>query len=276
MNALKGKKVLIIGATGTLGSEFVEQLLLCTDVESIRAYARHEESMFWLREKYGEDRMRYLIGDIRDKERLSKAYDGVDVVINCAAMKHVRICEENPFETVKTNVGGVQNAIECAIEHDIDLYIQISTDKAVNPRNVYGASKLMAENLTLDAMNYQGNSKTKFVVIRSGNIMGSSGSCLQIWDKQHKDGLPLTITDFNATRYMASRESIVSSIINKIISHELNNGLYVLNMPKYSVRQLVDRYINANFKLIGLQEGEKLEEELFKENEKYTLIDVEE
>lgn len=273
MNALKDKKVLIIGATGTLGSELVKQLLN-TGVDSIRAYARHEESMFWLRKEHGEDKMRYFIGDIRDKDRLSRAYSGVDIVINCAAMKHVKICEENPFEAVETNVNGVQNAVECAIEHNIETYIQISTDKAVNPKNVYGATKLLSEGLTLDAIKYQGNNNTKFVVIRSGNIMGSSGSCFQIWDKQYASGKPLTVTDLNATRYMASKEAIVRAIIFKIDLDIIENGLYILRMANYRVADLITKYVDAEINIIGLQEGEKLHEELYNENERGKFIDI--
>ena len=271
-NYFLNKKVLVIGATGTLGSEIVKQLLEDTGVHSVRAYARHEESMFWLRQRFGDDGVRYLIGDIRDKDRLSKAYDGVDIVINCAAMKHVRLCSENPFEAIKTNVQGTQNAVECAIEHDIDLFVQISTDKAVNPVCTYGYTKALSEQLTLEAPNYQGDNRTKFCVFRSGNIMRSSGSCFEIWDRQYKAGEPLTVTDLEALRYMAEKSDIVKSILNTLPNAQ--NGLYVLQMPAYRVKELIAGYCTENVRIIGLQPGEKLEEEMHRESENYISVEV--
>jgi FlaA1/EpsC-like NDP-sugar epimerase len=234
-NYFQRRNILVLGATGTLGNEIIKQLLKLP-VASIRAYARHEESMFWLRQQYGEDRMRYLIGDIRDKERLSRACEDVDIIINCAALKHVRICSENPFEAIKTNVQGTQNAIECAIEHCVDLFVQISTDKAVNPVCTYGYTKALSEQLTLEAPNYQGHNRTKFCVFRSGNILRSSGSCFEIWDNQYKNNQPLTVTDLEALRYMARREDIVSSILETL--PEAQSGLYVLQMPAFRVKEL--------------------------------------
>lgn len=265
------KNVLIIGATGTLGTEFCGQLLKL-GVKSVRAYARHEESMFWLRKQYGEERMRYLIGDIRDKERLNRAMTDCQIVINCAAMKHVRICSENPFEAVETNVNGVQNAIECAIDNDVELYVQISTDKAVNPVCTYGYTKALAEQLTLEAKNYQGNNRTVFCVFRSGNIMRSSGSVFEIWDKQYAAGEELTITDLNAVRYMASRGGIVKAVLNML--HNVQNALYVLEMPCYKVRDLLVNYPGCKTKIIGLQPGEKKVEEMSRYGEEFIKVEV--
>ena len=269
----KGKKVLILGASGTLGQVLIEEFLRY-DIHSIRVFSRNEHKQFLLRQKYGEptDRIRYFLGDIRDKERLDMAFNGVDIVVNAAALKHVSLCNENPMETLKTNVIGVQNALECAVKNNIELFVQISTDKAVNPTNIYGCSKAMAEYLVLDAPNFQGNNRTKFVVVRSGNIIGSSGSVLEIWKRQHEEGKPLTVTDMEAERYMAEKEDIAKAIIN--ICSDAQNGLYVLSMPKVKVKDLISKYDVCKVNIIGLQQGEKMEEELFRPDEKFTLVEV--
>lgn len=269
----KGKKILIIGASGTLGQVLIDEFLRY-DIHSIRVFSRNEHKQFLLRQKYGEptDRIRYFLGDIRDKERLDMAFNGVDVVVNCAALKHVSLCNENPMETLKTNVIGVQNALECAVKNNIELFVQISTDKAVNPTNIYGCSKAMAEYLVLDVPNWQGRNRTKFVVVRSGNIIGSSGSVLQIWQKQYEEGKPLTVTDMEAERYMAEKEDIAKAIID--ICSDTQNGLYVLSMPKVKVRDLISKYGGCKVNIIGLQQGEKASEQLFRPDEKFTLVEV--
>lgn len=269
----KGKKILIIGASGTLGQVLIEEFLRY-DIHSIRVFSRNEHKQFLLRQKYGEptNRIRYFLGDIRDKERLDMAFNSVDIVVNAAALKHVSLCNENPMETLKTNVIGVQNALECAVKNNIELFVQISTDKAVNPTNIYGCSKAMAEYLVLDAPNFQGNNRTKFIVARSGNIKNSSGSVLQIWDYQKSLNVPLTVTDLSAVRYMAEKEKIAQAIIKVI--REPYEGLVVLNMPKYTVKDLLKPYGDYPINIIGLQKGEKKEEILFNENEVFTLVEV--
>lgn len=266
------KTVLILGGSGSLGSALIEQLI--NEDVIIRVFARNEYLMFNLRQKYKayEHKIRYLIGDIREKERLDIATQGVDIIINCAALKHVKMCTDNPMETIKTNVLGTQNAIDCAIKNNVELFIQISTDKAVNPVNIYGCSKAMAEHLVLEAHNIQGKNRTRFCVVRSGNILKSSGSVLEIWERQFKEGKPLTVTDLNATRYAASQEGIAKGILSIINRPE--HGLFVLNMPKYSVKDLISKYGDYPIDIIGLQKGEKLEEELYRIGEKVTLIDV--
>lgn len=268
---MRDKKILILGATGTLGTELVKQLL-DSGVDSVRAYARNEEKMFWLKKQFDDDRMRFLIGDIRDKDRLNMACRDVDIIINCAAMKHVQICEDSPFEAVKTNIQGTQNAIECAIENNAELFVQISTDKSVKPANLYGATKMVAEKITLEAPNYQGNNKTKFCVVRSGNIMYSSGSCFEIWNRQYCDGQPLTVTDLEATRYMAPKDKIANAILG--ILPKAQNGLYVLFMPSYKVKDLIKEFPGCKIDAIGLQPGEKMSEELYHEGEDFKGVVV--
>ncbi len=270
---LSGKSILLIGGSGTLGQALTDELLK-QGVSSIRIYARNEYKIFQMRQKYGEptEVMRYFIGDIRDKNRLDMAMKDVGICINCAAIKHVSLANENPFETIRTNVLGVQNALECAVENDIEAFIQISTDKAVNPVNLYGCTKATAEYLVLDSPNWQGKNTTRFTVIRSGNIKASSGSVLEIWRKQFENGETLTVTDPNAERYMASKENIARTII-KTIADKLQ-GLVVLDMPRYKVSDLLKEFEGCKWRITGLKPGEKLREELYREGEKFTLVNV--
>ncbi len=272
---MRDKTILVIGGTGTLAVALIEALLPMNP-HAIRIYSRNEHKQFLLRQKYGEpcgdSKFRYFLGDIRDKDRLRMAFQGADIVINCAALKHVSLCRENPFEAVKTNIIGVQNALECAIENNIECFVQISTDKVVSPTNLYGCTKAVAEYLTLDAANWQGYNRTRLIVIRSGNIAASSGSVLEIWDKQAAAGKPLTVTDANAVRYMASAESIAKAIAE--IAAREPTGLYVLDMPKYKVSELLGHYSGCPITVTGLKEGEKLIEELYLPNEKFILWEV--
>jgi FlaA1/EpsC-like NDP-sugar epimerase len=266
------KNILIIGASGTLGTALITELVK-QDV-TIRAYSRNEYRLFLLREKFKEyeSKMRYLIGDICDLERLNMAMTNADVVINCAAMKRVEMCDENPFACLNTNVVGVQKALECAVKNNIETFIQISTDKAVLPVNIYGHSKAMSEYLVLDAVNWCGKAKTKFIVVRSGNILGSSGSVLEIWQKQKEQGLPLTVSDLNATRYGASKESISKAILD-IAEYSVQsglNGLVVLDMKEYSIKDLLAEFSDCDVIHTGLKPFEKLHELLYRDGEIFT------
>ena len=273
MKFFKGKTVLIIGGTGTLGDETIKQLLQ-TEARTIRTLSRNEHKVFLLKQKYAkhEKRLRFLLGDIRDKNRIDLAMTGVDIVINFAAIKHVFFANTNPFETLNTNVIGVQNALECAVKHNIETFVQMSTDKAVSPTCFYGCSKAMAEHLVLQAKEWQGYGKTKFVVIRSGNVLESTGSVLEIWKSQKEQGIPLTVTDMNAVRYAAPREKIVSAILDTV--YKGINGLVVLSMPKYKVKDLLTQFQPCETQIIGLQDGEKISEVLYREGEKFTEVVV--
>ena len=269
---LTNKNIILLGGTGTLGQATLE-LLLKEDIHSVRIYARHEHTMHLLRQKYGEhSKIRYIIGDIGNKEILSRAMENIDTCFNFAALKHVWTCESQPLEALKTNVIGVQNAIDCAIERNIKTFVQMSTDKAVNAINTYGKTKALAEDLVLNAPLYQGNNRTKFIVCRSGNILGSSGSVLEIWSEQQKQGLPLTVTDLNATRYGASKEQIAKAILKAATSNL--SGLIVLGMKRYSIKELLAQFGDCEIVETGLKPFEKMDEQLFREGEKFTFVDV--
>jgi UDP-N-acetylglucosamine 4,6-dehydratase len=269
---LSDRTILIIGGTGTVGEALIEQLLK-TDVHAIRIFARDEYRFFLLKQKYGNHpKLRYFIGDIKDKNRLNLAFTDCDIAINCAALKHISFCEESPFEALQVNVIGVQNALECAIENDIKMFVQISTDKVVNPCNMYAYTKALAEGLVLSAWQWQGKNKTKFTVVRSGNVKASSGSVIEIWRDQQNKGTPLTVTDLNAERYMASKEGIAKAIIQTVT--EGLKGLVVLDMPCYKVSDILKEFDGCKVNITGLTKGEKLKEELWREGEIFTKLEV--
>lgn len=266
------KNILMIGGTGTLGQAMLE-LLLTQDINAVRIYARHEHTMHLLKQKYGEHpKIRYIIGDIGDKERLSRAMENIDTCFNFAALKHVWSCQSQPLEAIKTNIIGVQNAIDCAIGCNIKTFVQMSTDKVVNAINTYGKTKALAEDLVLNAHLYQGDNRTRFIVIRSGNIINSSGSVLEVWREQQKQGQPLTVTDLNAERFMANKKNIAQAIVKAIT--EGYSGLVVLKMPCYKVSDLLKEFEGCKVNITGLARGEKLKESLWRDGEEFTVIEV--
>ena len=186
---LKGNIILITGGTGSLGNALTSRLLE-SDVDTIRIYSRNESKQVEMERKFNDERLRFLIGDIRDKERLETALEDIDIVFHAAALKHVPVIEYNPFESIKTNVVGSQNVIDAAIKQDVDKAICISTDKAVSPLNTYGATKLLMEKLFVTANNFVNleRHQTKFLALRYGNVFGSSGSIIQTFLQQIKNG----------------------------------------------------------------------------------------
>ncbi|MCS7233450.1 MAG: polysaccharide biosynthesis protein [Synergistetes bacterium] len=280
----EGKRILVSGGTGSIGKEIVFQLLKLNP-QVIRIFSRDEHKLFQLREKIGDDkRVRYLLGDIRDKERLRWAIEDVDIVFHAAALKHVTFCEYNPFESVKTNVIGTQNLLEVSLEKEVSVFITISSDKAVNPTNTLGASKLLAEKLTLSANHYKGRRKSLFSVVRFGNVLGSRGSVIPKFISQIKRGGPLTLTHPAMRRYMMT----VSEAVNLVLKAAfLTKGeeVFILKMPKvwmYDLAEVVIEVFAPKFgfsprdikiEFIGVQAGEKIDERLFSEEEIQRLKD---
>jgi FlaA1/EpsC-like NDP-sugar epimerase len=210
----KGKVIIVTGGTGSIGSEIVRQLML-TEAAQIRIFSRDEHKQHELRRELGEDeRLRYLIGDIRDKERLDFAFRGVDICLHAAALKHVPVCEYNPFEAIKTNVYGTQNVIDVSIKYDLEKVIAISTDKAVDPESVLGASKLMMERLVTAANWASGTSRTRFASVRFGNVLNSRGSVVHMWRAQVEAGGPVTVTDKRMSRFFMNIPEAVTLIFN--------------------------------------------------------------
>ena len=203
-NEFKNKVILITGGTGSIGLGIIKQLMNFQP-KQIRIFSNDENSIVEVKETIGNNKIfQFMVGDVRDKDRLQLAIRNVDIVFHAAAMKHIDICEQNPFDAVKTNVIGTSNILEVSIIENVSKVIFISTDKATNPSSTLGASKLLAERLTLDASSYIGNSKTVFTIVRFGNVLGSRGSVFQIFQKQILAHNPLTVTDARMTRFIMS------------------------------------------------------------------------
>ncbi len=280
----KGKRILVTGGTGSIGSEIVRKLLKY-DPKQIRVYSRDETKQFHLHQELtqnskNEKVLRFLIGDIRDKDRLSRAFNDIDMVFHAAALKHVPFCEMNPFEAMKTNVLGTQNLLDLAIDHKVEKVIAISTDKAVYPNTFMGITKLMMERMVVSAPNYSGQPKIKFAVVRFGNVINSRGSVLPLWLDQIKKGGPVTVTNKNMERFFMSIQDAVN-LVFKAITMMLGSEIFVLKMPKYNIHdlavELVKRYSNGKkigVKIIGSRDKEKISEKLFTDEETEHMVDA--
>jgi FlaA1/EpsC-like NDP-sugar epimerase len=244
INEFKGKKILITGGTGSIGLGLVKQLIKCKP-EAIRIFTNDENSIFETRRILGQKSpWNFFLGDVRDGDRLNLAIRDVDIVFHAAAMKHVDICEQNPFDAVKTNVIGTSNILEASLIENISKFILISTDKATQPTSTLGASKLLAERLTLNASNYRGTGKTIFSIVRFGNVIGSRGSVFQIFLKQITEGLPLTVTDPRMTRFIMSISEAASMIL-KVTRITKDKEIFILKMPSIRIEDLAKSMIHA-------------------------------
>ncbi|AOQ23402.1 UDP-N-acetylglucosamine 4,6-dehydratase [Moorella thermoacetica] len=275
---LTGKKILITGGTGTIGQALVREILPYNP-EVIRVYSRDEEKQFWLQQELSQyGNVRFFLGDVRDRERLRRAMAGVDIVFHAAALKHVPACEYNPFEAVKTNVLGTENVIEAAMAENVERVICTSSDKAINPANTMGATKLLAERLIISASFSKGRARTIFAAVRFGNVIGSRGSVIPLFHRQIARGGPVTVTDPEMTRFMMSRQEAVKLALQAC--HLAQGGeVFVLKMPVVKLGDLVDVLITylapvygyqprqIGIERMGLRPGEKRFEELMTEDE---------
>ena len=275
MKFFEGKSILIIGGTGTIGVGLINEIIK-QNPKVIRVLSRDEFKQFEIQnhEPFMKvyDKFRFLIGDVRDYERVERAMNEIDVVFNLAAMKHVGSCEYNPTEAIKTNVDGMNNVIKAAIKHNVESVLFTSSDKAINPVNTYGATKMLAEKLVQAANYSKGENRTKFIAVRFGNVMGSRGSVIPLFKKQIlNDGL-ITITDDSMSRFMMSRSSAVE-LMMKACEISLGGELFVLKMPvinignmsKVIIEEMKKKYNLLNdieVKYIGSKAGEKMYEEL--------------
>ena len=237
LKEFKGKNILITGGTGSIGMGLAKQLAKYNPKE-IRIFSNDENSIFEAKENLGTNHVyKLMVGDVRDKDRLNLAIRNVDIVFHTAAMKHITICEDNPFDAVKTNVVGTSNILEASIIEEVEKFVFISTDKATNPTSTLGGSKLLAERLTLDAGTYAGKGKTKFAIVRFGNVLGSRGSVFQIFQNQIKMKKPLTVTDKRMTRFIMSISEAASMILK--VTKILKDGeIYILKMPSIRIEDL--------------------------------------
>ena len=252
---------MLTGGTGSFGNEFVSQLLSKRKFSGIlRIYSRDEFKQYELGRRFKNDkRLRFFIGDVRDKSRLERAVEGVDIVVHAAALKQVPFLEYNPFEAVKTNILGTQNVVDATIDNNVKRVVLVSTDKAVNPVNLYGATKMVAEKLFIQGNSYVGPRDTRLSVVRYGNVLGSRGSVVPIFLEQAKNNL-LTITDERMTRFWITVSQGVKFVI-KAIETMQGGEIFVPKIPSFKVIDLA-RVISPHGKLIitGIRAGEKIHE----------------
>jgi UDP-N-acetylglucosamine 4,6-dehydratase len=265
---LQGKTILVTGGTGSFGSKLIEVLLERHSPGAIRVFSRDELKQSELRRRFADDdaTIRYLIGDVRDLPRLTRAMRGVDVVIHAAALKQVPACEYNPFEAVQTNVVGAENIVSAAIENDVPLTMALSSDKAVNPVNLYGATKLCAEKIVTQGNTYSGDSVARFASVRYGNVVGSRGSVIPLFKAQAPTGV-LTITDQRMTRFWITLEQAVRFVLDSL--GRMGGGeIFVPKIPSMRVTDIAEALApEAEQRVIGIRPGEKLHEVLLTEDE---------
>jgi FlaA1/EpsC-like NDP-sugar epimerase len=282
----RDERILITGGTGSIGSELAKKLLEFNP-KVIRIYSNDENAQFDLEQELKEyDNLRFLVGDVRDKERLKRATEDIDIVFHAAALKHVPSCEYNPFEAIKTNVIGTENLLEVAMDEEVEKVITISTDKAVNPVNVMGATKLLAERLTIAANYYKGLRRTVFSCVRFGNVLGSRGSVVQLFDKQIQNGGPVTVTDPDMMRFVMSMDRPIELVL-KAAQVAKGEEIFVFKMPALRIGNLAEVMIeklapkygydprDIKVEIVGKRKGEKLYEELMTEDEAMNAYETE-
>lgn len=262
---LYNSTILITGGTGSWGQELISQLLKKYLPKEIRVYSRGEHEQVEMKRKYQDEKIKYYIGDVRDKNRLMLTIKNTDYIFHLAALKHVPVCEENPWEAVQTNIIGTQNLIECAIENKVKKVIDISTDKAVDPLNIYGVTKACGEKLIIAANLI--SSDTKFVCIRGGNVIGTNGSVVPLFIEQLLKLNDLTITDSRMTRFFMRLKEAIDLVIKATID-SVGGEILVMKMPAAKITDLAHIMIkilgnkNSKIKYIGIRPGEKLYEVL--------------
>ena len=271
----KDKKILITGGTGSLG-QALSKRLLTLGADTIRIYSRNESKQIEMESKFKDKRLRFLLGDVRDLNRLTRALEDIDYVFHAAALKHVPKIEYNPFESINTNVLGSQNVIEACLHANVEKAVCIGTDKAVSPLNTYGATKLLMEKLFVTANNYLDpeKHKTKFIAVRYGNVFGSSGSVIPKFIELIKNKQKITITDPNMTRFSITMEQALDFILNATQSGK-GSEIFVPDIKSYSILTLRDAlseiFPKIDDEIVGIRPGEKLHEVLInKEEIRYT------
>ena len=264
---LNDKTILITGGTGSFGNRFVERILNEYNPKKIIIYSRDEFKQDLMKKVFMEkcpdkyEKLRFFIGDVKDKDRLYRALVGVDYVIHAAAMKQVPACEYNPFEAIKTNINGAQNLVDACIDRGVKKCVALSTDKAVNPINLYGGTKLVSDKLFISANAYSGNNGTIFSVVRYGNVAGSRGSVIPFFKSLIEDGKKeLPITDFNMTRFWITLDEGVD-LVFKALEESKGGETYISKIPSFKITDLAKAMLDdVKMKEVGIREGEKLHE----------------
>lgn len=274
---LESKSILITGGTGSLGKALTSHILEnYQNVKKVVIYSRDEQKQFQMAQEYPPQKypqLRFLIGDVRDKDRLTRALKGIDYVIHAAAMKHVPIAEYNPDECIKTNIGGAQNVIHASLETTVTRVVALSTDKACAPINLYGATKLTSDKLFIAANNIKGNNPIRFSVVRYGNVMGSNGSVIPFFMNKRKEGT-LPITDPNMTRFNISLEGGVNMVMHAL-EYAWGGELFVPKIPSYKILDVAEAIAPESRKeIVGIRPGEKVHEEMITSSDSFYTYDL--
>lgn len=274
---LNSRSILITGGTGSLGKALTKHILAeYPSVRRLVIYSRDEQKQFQMAQEYQYHKypqIRFFIGDVRDKARLVRAFQGIDYVIHAAAMKHVPIAEYNPDECIKTNVVGAQNVIHAALETKVERVVALSTDKACAPINLYGATKLTSDKLFIAANNIRGNNPIKFSVVRYGNVMGSNGSVIPFFIKKKKEGV-LPITDPEMTRFNISLQGGVDMVMHAL-EHAWGGELFVPKIPSYRIMDVAEAIgPECDKPIMGIRPGEKIHEEMITASDSFYTYDL--
>lgn len=265
---LNGANILVTGGTGSFGKKFIEMTMEKYSPERLIIYSRDEYKQSIVRQMFQQKlplekfkKLRFFIGDVRDKERLQRAFNGVDYVIHAAAMKQVPACEYNPFEAIKTNIHGAKNVVDAALDRNVKKVVALSTDKAVNPINLYGGTKLVSDKLFISANAYSGGNGTVFSIVRYGNVAGSRGSVIPFFKKLIDEGAEeLPITDYRMTRFWITLEEGVE-LVFKALEESKGGETYISKIPSFNITDLATAMKKGvKLKEVGIREGEKIHE----------------
>lgn len=275
-SVFEGKTILITGGTGSFGKAFTAKLFENHNPQKVIIYSRDEYKQFHMKTAFGEyaDSLRFFIGDVRDKERLLRAFDGVDYVIHAAALKQVPACEYNPFEAVKTNIHGAENVVNAAIDCGVKKVVALSTDKAVNPINLYGATKLASDKLIIAGNAYVGSRESSFSVVRYGNVAGSRGSVIPFFREILVSGKKrLPITDIRMTRFWITLNEAVD-LVFKVIEESYGGETYIAKIPSFRITDLAEALNpGGEIEQVGIREGEKLHEIMVTDSDSFNTIE---
>ena len=273
----KGKSLLITGGTGSLGKALTTYILTRhPDIRRLIIFSRDEQKQFVMAQEFPVEKypqIRFFIGDVRDKSRLTRAFKGVDFVIHAAAMKHVHLAEYNPEECIKTNIGGAQNVVDACFDTNVERVVALSTDKACAPINLYGATKLTSDKLFVAANNIKGDSPIRFSVVRYGNVMGSNGSVIPFFINKKKEG-SLPITDPEMTRFNISLQGGVDMVMHAL-KHAWGGEIYVPKIPSYRIMDVAEAIAPECEKpIVGIRPGEKVHEEMITPSDSFYTYDL--
>lgn len=274
---LENKTVLITGGTGSLGKALTSHIFKNhSKIKKLIILSRDEQKQFQMAQEFPESefpQIRFLLGDVRDEQRLVRAFQGVDIVIHAAAMKHVHLAEYNPDECIKTNIGGAQNVIHAALQTTVSNVVALSTDKACAPINLYGATKLTSDKLFVAANNIKGSNPIKFSVVRYGNVMGSNGSVIPFFMKKKLEG-KLPITDTSMTRFNISLQGGVDMVMHAL-EHAWGGEIFIPKIPSYTITDVAEAIApECTLDIIGIRPGEKIHEEMITSSDSYNTYDL--